>query len=183
MRRTLEETLPKRPYLGKVAQPPSRKTAAGRPLPDLGQASFSGKLAGMACSVAHNRGGKPAPDSHNHLNLHVFKNFEGLSVEPRVIETIGAPAVLPLMREAGRRFVQSEHTWAVSAAAYRPAYERAWARRGVVHFRPFLGNNRARGSGRRLRAASRSAGLLCGGGGQPPRFRRAGSEPVRGPAR
>jgi hypothetical protein len=53
---------------------------------------------------------------------------------------------------------------------------------GVVHFWPFWGNKRARGNGRPLRVGSRSTGLLCGGGGQPPWFRRAGSEAVRGPA-
>ena len=55
-------TLPKTPDFGKVAGPPSRKAAAGGPLSDVGQASFSGKLVGMACSAAHNRGGEPEPD-------------------------------------------------------------------------------------------------------------------------
>ena len=71
--------------------PPSRKTAARRPLPDVGQASFSGKLLGMACSVAHNRGGEPKPDWPNYLNLHCFKNSEGLSPEPLHV-SIRAPA-------------------------------------------------------------------------------------------
>src|SRR5208337_3819647 len=70
-----------------------------------------------------------------------------------------------------------------SAAEMQAAILEALQRNvGVVHFRPFWGNKRAHGSGRPLRAGSRSTGLLCGGGGQPPRFRRAGSEAVRGPA-
>ena len=48
----------------------------------------------------------------------------------RVIEAIGAPATLPRLREAARRFVQSERTWTVSAAAYRSAYARARAGKG-----------------------------------------------------
>ena len=36
----------------------------------------------MARSVAHNRGGEPESNSPKPLNFHVFKNSEGLSIEP-----------------------------------------------------------------------------------------------------
>jgi hypothetical protein len=94
-------------------------------------------------------------------------------------------------RMAWRRFVPGEFR-NIDRVAFLLATSLLWAvpslaadhltEDGLVHFWPFWSNKRARGRGRPLRVGSRSTGLLCGGGGQPSWFRRAGSEAVRGPS-
>ncbi|MGH7210043.1 MAG: glycosyltransferase, partial [Acetobacteraceae bacterium] len=49
----------------------------------------------------------------------------------RVAEAVAATDTHDAMREAGRRFVETERVWAVSAANYKPVYEALLAGRSA----------------------------------------------------
>jgi PEP-CTERM/exosortase A-associated glycosyltransferase len=55
---------------------------------------------------------------------YLFAADEPAALAARVVEAAGDAARHPAIREAGRRFVETERNWAASAAAYRPVYER-----------------------------------------------------------
>ncbi len=55
----------------------------------------------------------------------LFPADDPAALAGRVLEAIGATDSHAAMREAGRRFVETERVWPVSAANYRAAYQRA----------------------------------------------------------
>jgi glycosyltransferase involved in cell wall biosynthesis len=55
---------------------------------------------------------------------YLFAADDPAALAARVVEAAGDAARHPAIREAGRRFVETERNWAASAAAYRPVYER-----------------------------------------------------------
>lgn len=59
----------------------------------------------------------------------LFPADHSAALARRVLEAIGATDIHAAIRQAGRRFVEAERVWPVSAANYRTAYRRAMERR------------------------------------------------------
>ncbi|MGH8594166.1 MAG: TIGR04063 family PEP-CTERM/XrtA system glycosyltransferase [Gammaproteobacteria bacterium] len=53
----------------------------------------------------------------------LFKAGDVRALAARIIELLGQPERWPRLRQNGRRFVETERTWALSVARYRPVYQ------------------------------------------------------------
>ncbi len=68
----------------------------------------------------------------------LFAADDGDALARRVLEAVAATGTHAAMREAGRRFVETERVWPVSAANYKPVYEALLAGRSARYTRNLI---------------------------------------------
>ena len=73
--------------------------------------------------VASDVGGHRELIAHGRTGV-LFRAGDRAALAAAVVGLVRDRARWPLLRDAGRRFVETERTWAASVARYRPVFER-----------------------------------------------------------
>jgi PEP-CTERM/exosortase A-associated glycosyltransferase len=102
---------------------PMRLTELVTPLKPL-EAMAQGRVL-----LASDVGGHRELIEHDRTGL-LFKAGDAQALASAAVKLLEARATWPELRTAGRRFVETERTWAASVARYRPVYDRLATRRG-----------------------------------------------------